>query len=109
MKDMALTKNYKDEKSRALALAASKNKEDKTFKQVVSNILASMITSLIAWFIFEQFKIEPMYKAIAYGLVGLKDCKTLVSELEKVCSEMSTKAIKSMVKDEVKFDFKIKG
>jgi hypothetical protein len=29
MKDMALTKNYKDEKSRALALASSKNKEDR--------------------------------------------------------------------------------
>jgi len=39
----------------------------------------------------------------------LKDCKKLVTELEKVCSEISTKAIKSAVKDEVKFDFKIKG
>jgi hypothetical protein len=29
MKDMALTKNYTDEKSRALALATSKNKEDR--------------------------------------------------------------------------------
>jgi hypothetical protein len=32
-----------------------------------------------------------------------------VSELEKVIGEMSTKAMKSGVKDEVKFDFKIKG
>lgn len=30
MKDMALTKNYKNERSRALALATSKNKEDRT-------------------------------------------------------------------------------
>jgi hypothetical protein len=30
-----------------------------------------MIASLIAWFVMEQFEVDSMYKAIAYGLVGL--------------------------------------
>ena len=30
-----------------------------------------MIASLIAWFVMEQFEVDSMYKAVAYGLVGL--------------------------------------
>ena len=52
-------------------LATSKNPEDKTLSQIASNIAASMIASLIAWFILEQFEVASMYKAIAYGMVGL--------------------------------------
>ena len=58
-------------------LATSKNPEDKTPSQVVSNILASMIASLIAWFILEQFEVPSMYKAITYGLVGLNSPELL--------------------------------
>jgi len=58
-------------------LATSKNPEDKTLKQIVSNIAASMIASLIAWFILEQFTVASMYKAIAYGLVGLNSPEIL--------------------------------
>jgi hypothetical protein len=58
-------------------LATSKNPEDKTPAQVISNILASMIASLIAWFILEQFEVPSMYKAITYGLVGLNSPELL--------------------------------
>lgn len=58
-------------------LATSKNPEDKTGTQVISNILAAMIASLIAWFILEQFEISSMYKAIIYGLVGLNSPELL--------------------------------
>ena len=58
-------------------LATSKNPEDKTPAQVLSNISASMIASLIAWFILEQFEVSSMYKAIAYGLVGLNSPELL--------------------------------
>jgi len=66
-------------------LVTSKNQEDKTFTQIMSNISAAMITSLIAWFILEQFQVEPMYKAIAYGLVGLNSPE-LLSGILKISS-----------------------
>ena len=58
-------------------LATSKNPEDKTPGQIISNILAAMIASLIAWFILEQFEVASMYKAIAYGMVGLNSPELL--------------------------------
>lgn len=58
-------------------LATSKNPEDKNPMQVVKNILAAMTASLIAWFVLEQFEIDSMYKAIAYGLVGLNSPELL--------------------------------
>jgi predicted MFS family arabinose efflux permease len=58
-------------------LATSKNPEDKTPGQIASNIAASMIASLIAWFILEQFEVASMYKAIAYGMVGLNSPELL--------------------------------
>jgi hypothetical protein len=58
-------------------LATSKNPEDKTPSQVLSNITAAMVASLIAWFIMEQFDVPSMYKAIAYGMVGLNSPELL--------------------------------
>jgi len=58
-------------------LATSKNPEDKNPIQVVKNILAAMTASLVAWFVLEQFEIDSMYKAIAYGLVGLNSPELL--------------------------------
>lgn len=58
-------------------LATSKNPDDKTSTQVISNIGAAMIASLLAWFIMEQFEISSMYKAITYGLVGLNSPEIL--------------------------------
>jgi len=58
-------------------LATSKNPEEKTVGQVISNITAAMVASLLAWFIMEQFQVASMYKAIAYGLVGLNSPELL--------------------------------
>jgi hypothetical protein len=70
-------------------LVTSKNQEDKTLNQILSNISSAMITSLIAWFILEQFEIEPMYKAIAYGLVGLNSPE-LLSGIIKISSSFAS-------------------
>jgi hypothetical protein len=45
--------------------------ENQSAGDVVKKMISSMIASLIAFFILEQFEVEPMYKALAYGLVGL--------------------------------------
>ena len=63
-------------------LATSKNPEDKTPSQVLSNITASMIASLIAWFVMEQFEISSMYKAITYGMVGLNSPEILTGVIK---------------------------
>jgi len=44
-----------------------------------------------------------------FGLIGVKDCKQLVTELEAACKNTSSKPVKANVKADVKFDFKIKG
>jgi hypothetical protein len=58
-------------------LATSKNPDDKTLPQILSNVSAAMIASMIAWFIMEQFAMDAMWKAIAYGLVGLNSPEIL--------------------------------
>jgi hypothetical protein len=45
--------------------------ENQTAGDVVKKMISSMIASLIAYFVMEQFEVDPMYKAVAYGLVGL--------------------------------------
>jgi predicted MFS family arabinose efflux permease len=58
-------------------IATSKDPEDKNPVQIVKNILAAMTASLVSWFIMEQFQVASMYKAIAYGLVGLNSPELL--------------------------------
>ena len=58
-------------------LATSKNPDDKTLSQFLSHVSAAMIASMIAWFIMEQFAIDAMWKAVAYGLVGLNSPELL--------------------------------
>jgi hypothetical protein len=45
--------------------------EEQSAGEISKKMISSMIASLIAWFIMEQFSMDSMYKAIAYGLVGL--------------------------------------
>jgi hypothetical protein len=45
--------------------------EEQSGIDVAKKMMSSMIASLIAWFVMEQFEMDSMYKAIAYGLVGL--------------------------------------
>jgi len=42
-------------------------------------------------------------------LLGTKDNKEFLTKLEAVCKGMSSKPVKVVAKDNVKFDFKIKG
>jgi uncharacterized membrane protein YeaQ/YmgE (transglycosylase-associated protein family) len=63
-------------------LITSKNPEDKTTSQILNNIFASMIASMIAWFIMEQFDVNAMYKAIVYGLVGLNSPELLAGVIK---------------------------
>jgi len=43
------------------------------------------------------------------GMIGNSDSGDLVTNLETCCKGMSSKPVKSNIKKEVKFDFKIKG
>ena len=45
--------------------------EEQSSADVFKKMVSSMIASLIAWFVMEQFEVDSMYKAVAYGLVGL--------------------------------------
>jgi predicted MFS family arabinose efflux permease len=79
-------------------LATSKNPEDKNPVQVAKNILAAMTASLVAWFTMEQFQIASMYKAIAYGLVGLNSPELLtgIVKITTGFAEDPTNFIKNM-------------
>jgi hypothetical protein len=48
-------------------------------------------------------------KNFVIGLLGTKDNKDFLAKLEAVCKGMSSKPVKVVAKDSVKFDFKIKG
>jgi hypothetical protein len=69
-------------------LATSKNPEDKTLPQILSNVSAAMLASMIAWFIMEQFTIDAIWKAIAYGLVGLNSPE-LLTGIVKISTKFS--------------------
>ena len=43
------------------------------------------------------------------GLLGNNDLKNAVDKVEELCKQKSSKQVKSNIKKEVKFDFKIKG
>jgi predicted MFS family arabinose efflux permease len=69
-------------------LATSKNPEEKTTSQIINNMFAAMIASVIAWFILEQFAIAAMWKALVYGLVGLNSPEIL-SGIIKISTKFS--------------------
>jgi hypothetical protein len=69
-------------------LATSKNPEEKTPSQIISNMVAAITASLIAWFILEQFEIAHIWKALVYGLVGLNSPEIL-SGIIKISTKFS--------------------
>jgi predicted MFS family arabinose efflux permease len=79
-------------------LATSKNPDDKTLPQILSNVFAAMVASMIAWFIMEQFDVDAMYKAITYGLVGLNSPEILsgIIKLSTKFSENPSEFISSI-------------
>lgn len=58
-------------------LVTSNSPEETSTNNIVKNIMAAMITSLLAWFILEQFEIDSLYKALIYGLAGLNSPEIL--------------------------------
>ena len=58
-------------------LITSTSTEETKGNGIIKNILSAMITSLLAWFILEQFEINSLYKALIYGLAGLNSPEIL--------------------------------
>lgn len=58
-------------------LVTTDSPEETSINNIVKNILAAMLTSLLAWFILEQFEIDSLYKALIYGLGGLNSPEIL--------------------------------
>ena len=69
-------------------LVTSNTPEETSASNVVKNIMAAMITSLLAWFILEQFEIGSLYKALIYGLGGLNSPEIL-SGILKISTSFS--------------------
>jgi hypothetical protein len=69
-------------------VATSKNPEEKTILQIINNMVAAMLASLISWFILEQFEIAAIWKALVYGLVGLNSPE-LLSGIIKISTKFS--------------------
>jgi hypothetical protein len=53
--------------------------EQQSASDVVKKMISSMIASLIAWFVMEQFEMDSMYKAVTYGLVGLNSPEIIIN------------------------------
>ena len=58
-------------------LVTTDSPEETSINNIVKNIIAAMLTSLIAWFILEQFELDSLYKALIYGLGGLNSPEIL--------------------------------
>jgi hypothetical protein len=64
------------------------SEEESNANSVLKNISAAMIASSISWFVLEQFEINSMFKALAYGLVGLNSPE-LLKGITKISSSFS--------------------
>ena len=58
-------------------LVTTDSPEETSTSNIIKNIIAAMLTSLIAWFILEQFELDSLYKALIYGLGGLNSPEIL--------------------------------
>ena len=75
--------------------------EEQSSIDVVKKMMSSMIASLIAWFVMEQFEVESMYKAIAYGLVGLNSPEIIQGVL-KISGQFAADPMSFMKKEQPK-------
>ena len=57
-----------------------------------------MIASLIAWFVMEQFEVDSMYKALAYGLVGLNSPE-IINGVLKISAQFASDPMSFMKKE----------
>lgn len=72
--------------------------ENQTGSDVVKKMISSMIASLIAFFILEQFEVDAMYKAIAYGLVGLNSPE-IINGVLKISGQFAADPMSFMKKE----------
>jgi uncharacterized membrane protein YeaQ/YmgE (transglycosylase-associated protein family) len=72
--------------------------EEQSGVDVFKKILSSMIASLIAYFIMEQFEVDAMYKALAYGLVGLNSPE-IINGVLKISGQFAADPISFMKKE----------
>ena len=75
--------------------------EQQSSGEVVKKIISSMIASLIAWFVMEQFTMDSMYKAVAYGLVGLNSPEIIQGVL-KISGQFASDPMSFMKKQQTK-------
>jgi len=68
---------------------------------ILKKMLSSMIASMIAWFIMEQFEMDSMYKAIAYGLVGLNSPEIIQGVL-KISGQFASDPMSFLKKEQPK-------
>jgi predicted MFS family arabinose efflux permease len=67
-------------------LVTTDSTDEISTNSIIKNILSAMITSLLAWFILEQFEINSLYKALIYGLAGLNSPEILKGILKVTTS-----------------------
>jgi hypothetical protein len=72
--------------------------ENQTFGDVIKKMISAMIASLIAFFILEQFEVDPMYKAVAYGLVGLNSPE-IINGVLKISGQFAADPMSFLKKD----------
>ena len=72
--------------------------ENQTFGDVIKKMISAMIASLIAYFILEQFEVDPMYKAVAYGLVGLNSPE-LINGVLKISGQFQSDPMSFLKKE----------
>ena len=75
--------------------------EEQSAGEISKKMISSMIASLIAWFIMEQFSMDSMYKAIAYGLVGLNSPEIIQGVL-KISGQFAADPMSFMKKEQPK-------
>jgi len=75
--------------------------EQQSGGEVVKKMISSMIASLIAWFVMEQFTMDSMYKAVAYGLVGLNSPEIIQGVL-KISGQFASDPMSFMKKQQTK-------
>jgi uncharacterized membrane protein YeaQ/YmgE (transglycosylase-associated protein family) len=72
--------------------------ENQTGSDVVKKMISSMIASLIAYFVMEQFEMDAMYKAITYGLVGLNSPE-IINGVLKISGQFAADPMSFMKKE----------
>jgi hypothetical protein len=75
--------------------------EQQSASDIVKKMISSMIASLIAWFVMEQFEMDSMYKAVAYGLVGLNSPE-IINGVLKISGQFAENPMSFIKKEQPK-------